>query len=62
MKKTSYKDKLREDLAKSLVGKREELSKWKFGTTGSKTRNIKEGKNLKKDVARIMTEINRNKE
>ena len=62
MKKTSYKDKPTKDLLKTLMEKRESLRKLRFGNTGSKTRNVKEGGSVRKDIARIMTELNKNKE
>jgi len=45
------------DLKKALVDKREASRGFRFGTAGSKTRNVKEGKVIKKEIARIMTEI-----
>ena len=59
MKKTSYKDKSKQDLVKALGERREDFRKLKFGNTGSKTRNVKEGASIKRDIARIMTELNR---
>ena len=44
------------DLGKLLVEKREALRAFRFGIAGTKTRNVKEGKNLRKEIARIMTE------
>ena len=58
MKKTIYKDKSRGDLVKALLEKREGLRKLKFGIAGSKTRNVKESMTTRKDIARIMTELN----
>lgn len=57
MKKTNYKDKPKQDLIKSLEERRETLRKLKFGSTGSKTRNVKGESNTRKDIARIMTEL-----
>ena len=57
MKKTSYKGKSKQDLAKSLGEKRVELRKLRFGTTGTKQRNVKENSTLRKEIARIMTEL-----
>ncbi|MEK7177129.1 MAG: 50S ribosomal protein L29 [Patescibacteria group bacterium] len=57
MKTTSYKDKPKQDLIKTLGEKREALRKLHFGTSGSKTRNVKEGSSLRKEIARIMTEL-----
>ena len=57
MKKTSYKGKPKQDLIKTLGEKREDLRKIRFGTSGSKTRNVKETASIRKEVARIMTEL-----
>ncbi len=57
MKKVAYKDKPLKDLIKTLGEKREALRKLRFGTTGSKTRNVKENSSLRKEIARIMTEL-----
>jgi ribosomal protein L29 len=59
MEKTSYKDKSKKDLVKALYDKREALKDFRFGEAGSKTRNIKEGSRLRKEIARIMTELNK---
>ncbi|MEX0932389.1 MAG: 50S ribosomal protein L29 [Parcubacteria group bacterium] len=58
MKKTSYKGKETKDLVKALYEKREELRNFRFGTTGAKSTNTKEGRNLRKSIARILTELN----
>mgnify|MGYP001586841412 CR=1 FL=1 len=34
------------------------LRNFRFGLAGSKTRNLKEGRNLRKDIARVKTQIN----
>jgi ribosomal protein L29 len=59
MKKTNYSGKPKEDLVKALYEKRESLRSFRFGEAGSKTRNVKEGSALRKDIARIMTELNK---
>lgn len=59
MKKTTYTGKPAKDLAKSLYEQREILSKFRFGVAGSKTRNVKEGRAARKEIARIMTELNK---
>lgn len=61
MKKVSYKDKSPQDLQKALTEKRVILRDFRFGVAGSRTKNVKEGRGAKKDIARIMTELNRNK-
>ena len=44
------------ELGKLLVEKREALRAFRFGIAGTKTRNVKEGKSLRKEIARILTE------
>lgn len=61
MKKIIYAGKSKQDLLKVLLEKREAFRKLRFGTAGSKARNVKEGASLRKDIARIMTELNRSK-
>ncbi len=46
-----------EDLHKEIVDKREALRKFRFGGAGSRTRNVKEGRTLRRDIARALTEI-----
>jgi len=58
MKKTSYKGKVKGDLLKALYEKRSALNGFRFGSTGSKVRNVKTGSALRKEIARIMTELN----
>ncbi|MDP3962739.1 MAG: 50S ribosomal protein L29 [bacterium] len=56
-----YKDKTPKDLMKLIAEKREGIRNFRFGSTGSKTKNVKLGRTLKKDIARIMTELNMRK-
>ena len=58
MKKTDYKGQSPKELLKSLQEKRVTLRDFRFGASGSKTRNVKEGHAARKDIARIMTELN----
>lgn len=58
MKKTIYKGKSQPDLVKALMEKREASRKLRFATSGSKSRNVKEAGTIRKDIARIMTELN----
>lgn len=46
-----------EDLQKLLAEKREGLRTFRFGITGSKTRNVREGHNLRREIAQILTEL-----
>jgi ribosomal protein L29 len=52
------KTKSDKELEKMLKETREELRKFRFSQVGSSTRNVKEGKNLRKKIARILTEAN----
>lgn len=45
------------ELENVLAEKRELLRKFRFGAAGSKNRNVKEGKNTRKEIARVLTEI-----
>lgn len=44
------------DLAKGVASLREALRVFRFGIAGSKIRNMKEGRMLRRDIARHMTE------
>ena len=46
-----------EDLHKEAAEKCVALRDFRFGGAGSRTRNVREGRNLRKDVARILTEL-----
>jgi len=56
-----FKKKTDQDLHKVLSEKRAGLRGFRFGLSGSKTKNIKKGKEIKKDVARILTELHNRK-
>lgn len=59
---TDFKKKSVKDLEKLLKEKREELRDFRFASAGSRTRNVREGRNTRKEVAQILTELNeRNK-
>lgn len=62
MAKVDYKKKSDKDLLKELKEKKDALRNFRLSMWGSKTRDTKEGGNLKKDIARIMTEINARKQ
>ena len=59
MKKTNYSGKPKADLVKALYEKREALRAFRFGEAGSKSRNVKEGAAARKEIARILTELNK---
>jgi ribosomal protein L29 len=46
------------ELKDLLVEKKKALNDFKLGFIGSKTRNVREGRVIKRDVARILTAIN----
>jgi ribosomal protein L29 len=50
-----------EDLQKELADKREGLRAFRFGGAGSRSRNVKEGRTIKKEIARLLTELNARK-
>lgn len=55
---SNFKKKSDNDLEKTLKGKRKSLQQFRFGSSGSKVRNVKEGSTLRRDIARILTELN----
>jgi len=55
-KKTDITKHTKEDLAKLVADKREELRALRFGGAGSKNRNVKAARNLRKEVARALTQ------
>lgn len=54
---SEFKDKNEKDLLKLLAEKEEGLKNFRFGIAGSKVRNVREGRGLRKDIARIKTEM-----
>ncbi len=51
-------NKTEKELRALLLQKKEGLRTFRFAVAGSKTRNVKEGHALKKDIARIETILN----
>ena len=62
MKKLDIKTKTAADMQKMLADKREALRVFRFGAAGAKTKNVKEGRAIRKDIARILTAMNVKKE
>ncbi len=61
-KKTeNLKDMDKDELKVKLVNLQETLRVLKFKTEGSKTKNVKESSALRKQIARVLTELNRKK-
>ncbi|MEI6304688.1 MAG: 50S ribosomal protein L29 [Candidatus Taylorbacteria bacterium] len=57
MKMKEIVNKNNSDLNRLITEKREALRAFRFGSAGSKTKNVKEGRGIRKDIARIMTEL-----
>lgn len=47
-----------DDSAKTLTEKREALRQFRFHLSGGKVKNIKEGRELRRDIARMLTAQN----
>ena len=60
-KKTSLQKHSVEDLHRLVKDKREELRALRFSVAGSKNRNVKLSRTLRKDVARALTAVNAQK-
>ena len=45
------------ELQKLVADKREALRVFRFGAEGSRSRNVREGRALRKDIARLLTEV-----
>ncbi len=59
MKKTDLTKHTKEELMKLAHDKREELRVLRFGASGSKNRNTKAARNLRKEIARAFTQLNK---
>lgn len=46
-----------EHLKKEVTDMQEKLRTIRFGGAGSRSRNVKEGRNIRRDVARALTEL-----
>ena len=53
--------KSKNELEKMLDEKAVSLNKFKFGMSQSKLKNVKEGKNLRKEIAQILTVLSETK-
>ena len=61
MKMKEITTKTTADLNKLIAEKQESLRVFRFGTAGAKTKNVKEGRTIRKDIARMMTVISMKK-
>ncbi|HNZ55287.1 MAG TPA: 50S ribosomal protein L29 [Candidatus Paceibacterota bacterium] len=57
MKKIDLKNKKEDELKKLLADKRKELSAFKFGISGSRTKDVKAGRTTRREIARILTAL-----
>ena len=56
-KKENLKGMNKSELAKKLKDFNDSLRSLRFKGEGARSKNVREGRNLKKDIARVMTEI-----
>ena len=54
---SEYKNKTEKEIIGLLNDEREALRNYRFAISGSKTRNVREGRNTRKEIARLMTEL-----
>lgn len=57
MKKTDLTKHTKEDLVKLVAEKREELRALRFGSAGSKNRDVKQASKLRREIARALTAL-----
>lgn len=53
--KSDIKNKTKQDLEVMIKDKREDLKNFRFGISGSRVKNVKEARIIKKDIARAIT-------
>ena len=58
MKSKELKAKTPADLSKMLAENREALRVFRFGGAGAETKTVREGRAIRKDIARILTALN----
>lgn len=58
-KKENFKEMKKDELIKKLAFLREEVRVIRFKAEGSKSKNVKEASTFKKQIAQILTELNR---
>ena len=54
---SEYTNKTREELTRLVAEHREKLRAFRFAMAGGKTKNVKEGKAVRKEIARLLTEL-----
>lgn len=58
---SDYSKKTEEALKSEIAAKREELRTFRFAAAGSRSRNVREGRTLRKEIARMETELSARK-
>ncbi len=58
MQPEKLREKKEEELKNLLSEKRDKLQEVKFNLSSGRVKNVKEARNLKKDIARILTILN----
>lgn len=53
-----YSGKTKQELRRTLFKEREKLRLFRFAMAGGKTKNVREGAVIRKEIARLLTEIN----
>jgi len=56
---SDYTKKPKEELSRLIAEHRGKLQAFRFAMAGSKTKNVKEGRNLRKEIARLLTEVSK---
>ncbi len=56
-KKSEIKGKSKSELLKTLKEKRDAFQTFKYELAGGKAKDLKKGRNIRKDIARVMTEL-----
>lgn len=59
MKKEDFSQRPKEELVKLVADHREKLRNLKFDLASGKVKNVKEIRELKKDIARVLTVLNK---
>ena len=52
-----FKTKTTEELHRLVSENRQKLQAFRFAMAGSKTKNVKEGRNLRREIAKALTEV-----
>jgi ribosomal protein L29 len=54
---SEFTSKTQKELLKTLAEKKTALQSFRLGNSRSKTKNVKEGRTIRKDIAQIMTAL-----